>query len=479
VRALLAVLLVACGEGATLIVDPMGAEQCERFCAEMVEVDSGGETVTAPCGEQIALPNIAIGEQVTLAVRVIGGVELTGTAEIVAADGEELEVSVSLAPTSRPRIDVVLPSSPIAYGPIELRIEGSGFGAPRGEHEVTVGGVALDADEGWSDAVITAMAEHPGDVVVKSCGIASDPEPVLFQSVRETLLATLPASCSEARMLAGETSAGASRLGAIASCGACESGLILRIDTAAENVDSYGPVPGCPLDISLFGAQRSVVASDAGLYFCDQTAGELCRMPETPPLPEGRVLDVTVLTGTTVAFLVEPAPGEPRCFYRRNDRIRNGNQQRVLNQLADVVAIHERLAVGIDGTGAAVLVDWQSLAALEIDLLGGCSPLGLRVRASRRVVLCDGLGEPQVEDLGDALFTVYVRDFVDAAIDQDGAQVWVWAGDRLWFVDLETENVLGSRSMPYPPSSLVRAANANVFVFGGPEPGQLTRLAIE
>lgn len=260
-RAAAAILLVAaaCGSQSELEVTVMPPQACDDFCVdELVVAVDGVEAAPVPCGGLVPITMLDDGAAHTVEIRTVGrGHELRGTTTVEPVAGDFVDVAIDLEPMTKP---VIGESHPIGFLGVGARttLRGERFFGGQGRSIVTVDGSAAPADD-WTDGEVVAQLDDIGDVVVTSCGVASEPFPFEVGYTFETVDVAFP-GCATPRLVAADVRPGADEIATLFECPPCEGMVYARLTGDGSVSTAYTKDEGvCPLDFALTGSSLDVL----------------------------------------------------------------------------------------------------------------------------------------------------------------------------------------------------------------------------
>lgn len=198
-HALLVLALAACADpgpptGSLRLA--LAPDLCADFCLEALNVsltEEGtglplGASLQVACSAGVTIEALPAGVRLAVTVDaydITGEILLSGGSDpLTVAAATTTEAVVRLAPRARP---VVTSASPdpllLSAAPVTLTLGGT-FGEPLGKSQVELDGTPLDAatwltaPSGDTLTIAVPPATHAAEVVVRRCGVASEPFPV-------------------------------------------------------------------------------------------------------------------------------------------------------------------------------------------------------------------------------------------------------------------------------------------------------------
>lgn len=273
---------------ATVVVAALGEAACADFCAAAIgaAIYRVGDTVpigpvrTVPCGEPLTFGPLPAGIRVQVrgwaadaeSRRRLEGVSDEAT---VVADGA-IDLVVRLVPVARPVVTSVLPDPLLPWeSDVFVQVRGERFGTGGGASTVELDGTALALQEaGWeADAIRVRVPRGSAgsSVVVRACGVESDPFPMRVLARAPGVRSFDVGGCPGISVRAVAAVSGTADLLVAGSCTSGAAGALERLDVAACAIAAaeHRDLPAVPVS----------VAADAGFAYVAMEDGGVLRLP--------------------------------------------------------------------------------------------------------------------------------------------------------------------------------------------------------
>lgn len=239
-----------------------GAQQCDSFCIDTVEVRLKSsstqqilDSVSVQCGQTVEFSGVEAGSQVVVQAEALRAEEtwLSGQSdEVTVAASEPTVVTVKLEPVARPTVASVQPE-PLVLRDTEvtLTLQGQGFGNGEGEHLVELDDQTLEVVE-WNDSrvvVQVAPDSHGGLLRLANCGVWSNSIQVRAVGAAPGANTVTLVGCDGMRIVSSTLLYGSTDVLLALSCE--NGGFLQRMDPVqCSPVGSAVPLPASPLALA-------------------------------------------------------------------------------------------------------------------------------------------------------------------------------------------------------------------------------------